>query len=91
MKHYMISIYDTKAAAFTPPAFFTAKGLAIRAFSDAIIEKQGNLGKHPEDFQLHCLGIFDDTTGYFEALGKNDPPVLATGSEYMAGTIAAVK
>lgn len=91
MKHYAISIYDTKAMAFTPPAFFPARGLAIRSFIDAITEGKGNLGKHPEDFLLHELGTFDDQDGSFDQVAK--PTILASGNDYIArpGALAAVK
>ncbi|AXH77317.1 MAG: nonstructural protein [Microviridae sp.] len=67
---------------FAPPAFFPAKGAAVRSFIDAIADGKGNLGKHPEDFILHELGTFDDQDGTFTNVDR--PTILATGSDYLA-------
>lgn len=66
MKMVMCSIRDKKAAAWLNPMFFLSEGQAVRSFSDAVNEGQGDIGKHPEDFDLFRLGYFDQLTGDVE-------------------------
>lgn len=76
MKLKVFSVYDAKAFAYLPPFFIAEKGMAARAFSEAVENPQHQFGKHPEDFTLFYLGEFDDQTGYFE--GQVAPEVVTT-------------
>lgn len=48
--------------------FLITEGQALRSFTDEVNRKDENnsLNKHPEDFELYALGIFDTQTGLFE-------------------------
>jgi len=76
MKLNIYSIYDTAAALYLRPLFAQSDGEAIRAFSDAVLNKDTEYGKHPEDYSLFRGGIFDDNTF---ALTNEDKACLLTG------------
>jgi len=64
MKLKAFAIRDTKAEAFTrPPIFVQATGLAIRAFQDAVNNKENEIGQYPGDFTLFEIGEFDQVEG----------------------------
>lgn len=66
MIHKIVTVYDSKAEAFSPPVFVQSYGAAIRSFADQINgAEDNNVSKHPEDFTLFGLGEFDDSTGKF--------------------------
>ena len=62
------SVYDAKAEAYTP--FFSERtdGLAIRTIENAMANPESNLARHCSDFELHCLGTFDVSSGESERL-----------------------
>jgi len=66
------SVYDSKAEVFGKPFFEITKGTAIRAFSDAVNEKDSAFQRHAEDYTLFHVGAYDDGMGVFE---KFDAPV----------------
>lgn len=70
MKLKVFSILDTKADIFHAPFFFSAVGLAVRAFKDLANDKHSSVSRHPDDFRLFEIGTFDDTTGRFENLAE---------------------
>lgn len=59
----MFSILDIKSDTFNTPFFFKAVGEAVRAFSDLANDANTTVGKHPEDYKLIQIGVFDDNTG----------------------------
>lgn len=65
MKMKMYSVFDSKISAFSRPFYSFKDASAIREFSDAVnhVDPNNQWNKHPEDFQLFCLGEFDDITG----------------------------
>lgn len=66
MKFHIFSIYDSKAEAYNTPLFLPAKGQAIRAFEDQVNQEGSEIGKHPEDYTLFCIGTYEDSTGLLE-------------------------
>lgn len=64
---FVYSIYDKQAEMFNLPFFQQTAGLAKRAFFDLVNDSSSTLFKHPEDFELWCLGKFDDLTGEFSS------------------------
>lgn len=65
MKVLVFSVYDKKASAFLAPFTFPARGQAVRAFSDTVNDPKTPFWKHPEDFDLHELGTFNEASGEF--------------------------
>lgn len=66
MIYQVYAVRDDKAACFAPPFFMQRDGQAVRAFSDAVNDRSTMLSRHPGDYQLYCLGRYDDNTGQFE-------------------------
>jgi len=62
MEHLLFSIYDEKAHAYLPPFTLPRSDMAIRTFADCVNSDQHAFGKHPGDYTLYELGVFDDTT-----------------------------
>lgn len=59
------TVYDSKAEAYTTPQFYQTKGIAIRAFIEAIKQEDTPFCKYPEDFTLFEVGEFDDSNCAF--------------------------
>lgn len=80
------SVYDRKALVYNPPFYAPTDGAAIRIVSDAAND-QNQLGRHPHDYVLFCVGTYDDQLGRLEpvvplahiidvgALVTNQPPL----------------
>lgn len=81
MKLQIISIRDSKAAAWMNPLFFQTKAQAIRAFGDAINDPQGEFIKHPDDYALYYLGEFDPQDGTLTPVPA--PDCLGIGANYL--------
>lgn len=77
MIFHAFSVYDSKAASFSPPFFVPAVGVATRSFSDVANDPTTDICKHPEDYTLYSLGTFDSNLATFD-LGK--PSALITAS-----------
>lgn len=63
MIHKIYAVFDSKAGTYTPPFFQHQEAMAIRTFGDCCNDTGHTFGKHPEDYTLFNLGIYDDTTG----------------------------
>lgn len=81
MKLTIYSIYDTATAAYVKPIFLQSDGQAIRLFTDATVAADSEIAKHPEDYSLVRLGIWDDQTAKFSL---EDKETLITGNEALA-------
>lgn len=79
MKQTVVAIRDRVAEAFSRPVFVASAGLAVRSFMDEVRNPEaGDVHKHPGDFDLYQLGVFDDSTGLFEC--DPVPMLLIKGS-----------
>ncbi len=67
----MFSIYDQKAEAYNAPFCFNAVGQAIRAFADLANDPQSNINKHPADYNLFEIAVYDDQSASITPLGVN--------------------
>lgn len=72
-KMLVFAVYDSKAEAYGPPFFNRAKGEALRAFMDAANNKEDSIGKHPEDYTLFYIGIYEELKGSFECPATPEP------------------
>lgn len=88
MKLNIYSIYDTAVGAYMRPQFMQSDGQAIRLFSDLATSADNEVGKHPEDYSLVRLGVWDDNTGKFQ---PEDKETLITGNEAVANSRKIVK
>lgn len=64
----VFAVRDLKAEAFLQPFFSPSVGSAMRAFSDAVNDKNCPFNKHPADYALFEIGTYDDSSGLLEAL-----------------------
>ena len=81
MKLNIYTIYDTAAAVYLRPFFMQSDGQAMRSFTDIATDANHDVGKHPEDYSLIRLGIYDDNSG---TLHNENNECLATGLEVVA-------
>lgn len=72
MIHKVFSVYDSAAKAYLPPFNAPGRGVAFRAFQDAVLNPESMFNKHPADYCLYELGTFDDSLGTY---------VLSTSAE----------
>ena len=63
MKLNIYSIFDTASGLYSRPYFTQSDGEAIRSFHDIAVDAEHPVGRHPADYTLFRLGIFDDNTG----------------------------
>lgn len=77
------AVYDIAVQAYVRPMFVPHTGAAVRGFRDEVNRKeQGNsLAAHPEDYELHLLGHWDDETGRFENQPSEVDVVLLRGKD----------
>lgn len=75
----IFSVYDSKTKAYMQPYFSPTHGSALRAFTDEIANEQSLLAKHPEDFTLYHVGVWDDQTAQ---INPQDPATLGTAKQY---------
>jgi len=75
----VFAVYDSKAGAYMNPFNMPTIGMAIRGFCEVVEDKSTSIGKHPEDFSLFELGVFDDAKGSYETLTA--PKQLITAGE----------
>lgn len=59
----VFAIYDKIAAAFQPVFCVPSVGQAERAFHDACSVPDSDLGKHPSDYDLYQVGVFNQESG----------------------------
>ncbi|QCQ84817.1 nonstructural protein [Blackfly microvirus SF02] len=59
----LYSVYDSKALAYSPPFMAGTDGLAVRMLTELVSDNITNIGRHPSDFRLYCVGMFDDQSG----------------------------
>lgn len=83
MKMVIVSILDTAAGAYGRPAFVASEGVAVRQFQDEVnrAHDDNQLYKHPDDFQLFYLGVFDDNTGGIDLLAQ--PKLISRAKDVM--------
>lgn len=60
------TVYDNKALCYSAPFFSNTDGSAVRMFSDLANDTNTNVGRHPGDFSLFCVGLFNDSMAMLE-------------------------
>ena len=81
MKLNIYTIFDTASGAYMRPFFAQSDGQATRSFKDISLDASHEIGKHPEDYSLWRIGIFDDNTA---KINPEDKECLATALEMVA-------
>lgn len=62
MKSIILAVYDKKTCTYDQPFTVRHLGDAIREWDVVRKNEQTKFGKHPEDFDLFQIGLFDDET-----------------------------
>ncbi|WNK14685.1 MAG: nonstructural protein [Microvirus sp.] len=60
------SVYDNKALQYHAPFFTSTDGAAVRMLSDLANDTNTNVGRHPSDYVLYCVGTYSDANGSLE-------------------------
>lgn len=87
MKKNLYAIYDTASGVYDGPFPGVSDGHVLRAFSDSAVGDTP-IGKHPEDFSLIFVGVWNDATG---ELVQVENKTLITGLEAVAASRKIVK
>lgn len=66
MKLFMYSIFDSASGVYDRPFCALTDAAAIRSFADIAVDESTPIGRHPEDFSLFRVGLFDDNKGAIE-------------------------
>lgn len=77
MKLEIVCVYDRAIQAYGRPFFVAATGGAIRSFLDELRNKESDLSKHPEDYDLFHLGSYEDSSAQFNIFAQ--PVMLLAG------------
>lgn len=75
------SVFDVKAKAYMQPFFVHNENLARRSFGDAVLDKSSGISRHPEDYLLYKVGVFDDGEGIFQSFPQ--PEFLAKAVDFV--------
>lgn len=78
--YLVFSIRDVKTVTYNTPFFQTHKAGAMRMFSDLCNDPQSTISRHPEDFQLFLLGMFNSETAEYTPLST--PEYLASPADF---------
>ncbi len=81
MKHNIYTIFDLASGLYSRPFFTQSDPEAMRSFADIAEDADHPIGKHPEDYSLFRIGIFDDTRAKLE---NEDNECLVTALETLA-------
>ena len=63
MIHNIYSVYDSKSEAYSLPFYYQHDGQALRTFRDWVNDITTPYGKHPEDYCLFKIGMYDEVNG----------------------------
>lgn len=62
------TIKDNAIEAYGPTFEVRAQGEAMRMFVDEARNPESRINKHPEDFELFKVAMFDDNTGEMQGM-----------------------
>ena len=66
MLHKIFVVRDAKVEAYAKPIFVRSRGEGLRSFTDAVNDNTTEFARHPEDYALFEIGVYDDDTGLVE-------------------------
>lgn len=66
----MFCIFDVKSSIFMSPSYFHNEPTALRAYRKELGKPDSMINMFPEDYQIYCVGKFDDARGVLVALDK---------------------
>lgn len=85
MKFVVCAVRDSAMDGFAQPFMAPTAGIAVRGFRDECNRADPNnqLHKHPSDFELFQIAVWDDSTARYEQL--QDFQLLARGKDMAEG------
>lgn len=75
------AVRDSAVDAFMRPFCVPTVGMAVRSFQDEVKDPQSPMAKHPSDYELFQLGVFDEEAGRFD--NAVSPRSLARALDYV--------
>lgn len=81
MKSIVFAIKDLAVEGFQQPQTVQHIGGAVRWFGEQINNREAVFGKHPEDYEMYELAMFDDADGSFTLLAE--PRLVARGKDLL--------
>ena len=81
MKWNIYTVFDVCAGVYDRPFVAHSDPAAARSFGDLAVTDEHPVGRHPEHFTLHRLGVYDDNTGEIVA---EAPTTVCTALEMIA-------
>lgn len=66
----MYCVRDVKVGGFNNPFCFVNDAVAVRSFEALVNEpsQESMISKYPGDYDLYCVGIFDQDTGLMSSM-----------------------
>ena len=83
MRLNVYSIFDTATGAYMRPFFLQSDGQAMRLFCDIAMDAEHEVGKHPEDYHLARLGVWNDQDAQYS---PEKVSTLITGLQAVAAS-----
>lgn len=79
MKKFIMSIYDSQLKSFVNAVIVEKQEAFIRDIKTIVNESgsKSNLTIYPEQFNIFCLGLFNDETGVIESKVESLLPVIS--------------
>ncbi|QXP08438.1 MAG: nonstructural protein [Arizlama microvirus] len=73
MIYQVCAVRDSAMDAYLRPFFVPSTNVAVRSFTDEVNRKSDDnaVNKHPDDYELYCLGQWDENTGIFTQSGDS--------------------
>ena len=78
----VFAVRDVKSDAFGAPIVCATKGLAMRSFQEACLDKSSPMAQYPEDFSLYEIGTYEANAG--RLTGHPLPQLIVTATEILA-------
>lgn len=72
MNKYMFVVYDNKAELFGSPFYSVRKESAMRDFLRAAESPESEIHHTPADYDLYCLGQYEDENATFVIYPKHE-------------------
>jgi len=88
MKIRLYSVLDRAAKQFGAPMSFANDDVARRSFIDAFVDSESVFALHPDDFELHFVGDFDNETKMLVTEMLPEPVMSGSAAIFAAQSIA---
>lgn len=67
---HAVAVRDLATDSFNRPFFVQHSAQAVRSFSDECNNKDSDIFRHSQDYELWLLGSFDDSSGLFASTAE---------------------